>query len=152
VVTYSTRRYNLTSTNFQDCRYALAGQLCASNGYVQYSDTGGDNASGSRAPFEGPTKWWDEYGNYGTLPRYYLGTAEDPVVTAPWASGVYRRRFQNGWVLWNPRGNGVRTVNLGQTMRKLQGRSGFSDTTVNNGAQVTSVTLQDRDGLFLLKP
>jgi hypothetical protein len=36
-------------------------------------------------------------------------------------------------------------------MRKLQGRSGFSDTTVNNGAQVTSVTLQDRDGLVLLK-
>jgi hypothetical protein len=64
---------------------------------------------------------------------------------------VYRRRFQNGWVLWNPRGNGVRTVSLGQTMRKLQGRSGFSDTTVNNGAQVTSVTLQDRDGLVLLK-
>jgi hypothetical protein len=134
---------------FQDMRQAICSALVVSNGHIAYvnnsfASTGATNVGA----------WYDEYGNYGTLPRYYLGVAEDlPVTSASqtWTSGVYRRRFQNGWVLWNPRGNGVRTVNLGQTMRKLQGRSGFSDTTVNNGAQVTSVTLQDRDGLVLLK-
>jgi hypothetical protein len=144
---HSSRRSG--SELFQDMRQAVCSSLIVSNGHIAYSNnsfasTGATNVGA----------WYDEYGNYGTLPRYYLGVAEDLPVTSEsqtWTSGVYRRRFQNGWVLWNPRGNGVRTVNLGQTMRKLQGRSGFSDTTVNNGAQVTSVTLQDRDGLVLLK-
>jgi hypothetical protein len=150
-IMFSGRRYTLTSTNFQDVRYALCAQLCATTGFVFYKNANADNPE-TRDPNVPPTGWYDEYGGEGAAhPRYYLGVAEDPVVTAPWTSGVYRRRFQNGWVLWNPRGNGVRTVSLGQTMRKLQGRSGFSDTTVNNGAQVTSVTLQDRDGLVLLK-
>jgi hypothetical protein len=150
-VMFSGRRHTLTSTNFQDARYAIAAQLCASDGYISYKDATGDGGA-METGYETAGKWFDEFGGEGAAhPRYYLGVAEDAVVTASWTSGVYRRRFQNGWVLWNPRGNGVRTVNLGQTMRKLQGRSGFSDTTVNNGAQVTSVTLQDRDGLVLLR-
>jgi hypothetical protein len=144
-----TRRHTLTSRNYQDFRYSFSVALCGSDGYVGYSDHTVDSW-GSSDGYNRTAQFFDEYDNAGTQ-RYYLGVAENAVVTAAWQSGVYLRRFQNGWVLLNPKGNGTRTVNLGQTMRKLQGRSGFSDTTVNNGAQVTSVTLQDRDGLVLLK-
>jgi hypothetical protein len=150
-VMFSGRLYTLTSTNFQDARYAITAQLCASDGYISYKDAAGDGGV-MVTGYEVSARWFDEFGGEGAAhPRYYLGVAEDRVVTAPWTSGVYRRRFQNGWVLWNPRGNGVVEVQLGQSMRKIQGRSGFSDLAVNNGAAVTKVTLQDRDGLVLLK-
>jgi hypothetical protein len=55
-------------------------------------------------------------------------------------------------ILLNPKGNGARTIDLGGTYEKIAGRAGYSDTSVNNGAAVTSVTLQDRDGLVLLNP
>lgn len=79
----------------------------------------------------------------------WLGSPIDPgqADQPAWQDGVYRRRFENGWVLWNPRGNGTKILNLGATMRKLKGTQAPD---VNNGEVVTSVTLQDRDGLFLL--
>ena len=98
---------------------------------------------------DGVLKWYDEF-DAGGVGRYYLGREVDQRQKDSWSSGVWRRRFENGWVLWNPERNGVRTVSLGQSMRKLQGRTGYSDTAVNNGATLTSVTLQDRDGLVLL--
>ena len=147
-VMYSARRYTLTSTNFQDARYSITAMLCASDGYIAYKDATGDGGT-MVTGYETAGKWFDEFDNAGTQ-KHYLGTAIDPVVTTSWTQGVYRRRFANGWVLWNPRGNGTQTVSLGQIMRKIQGRVGDSDTTVNNGATVTSVTLQDRDGLVLL--
>jgi hypothetical protein len=58
-------------------------------------------------------------------------------------------------VLWNPKGNGVRTVNVGGLVSPA-GRTGLKhiagkqDPAVNNGRVVTSVTLQDRDGVILL--
>jgi hypothetical protein len=142
------RLYTLTSTNFQDFRHGVCAALCSSDGYVAYSDAGADSY-GSTTGFNGAAQWFDEYDNAGTQ-RYYLGVAVDERVSVPWTQGVYRRRFANGWVLWNPKGNGTQTLSLGQTMRKIQGRSGYSDTAVNNGATVTSVTLQARDGLVLL--
>jgi hypothetical protein len=142
------RLYTLTSTNFQDFRHGVCAALCSSDGYVTYSDAPADSY-GSTTGFNRTAQWFDEYDNAGTQ-RYYLGVAVDERVSVPWTQGVYRRRFANGWVLWNPKGNGTQTLSLGQTMRKIQGRSGYSDTAVNNGATVTSVTLQARDGLVLL--
>ena len=147
-IMFSARRHTLTSTNFQDARYAIAAQLCASDGYIAYKDATGDTGT-METGYEMSSKWFDEFDNAGTQ-KHYLGASDDPIVTTPWSQGVYRRRFANGWVLWNPRGNGARTVSLGQSMKKIQGRAGFSDTAINNGATVTSVTLQDRDGLVLL--
>ena len=146
---HSIRRYTLTSTstNYQDFRFAFAGGLCLSDGYFGYCD--GDDRYITTTGFDGSARWFDEYDNAGKQ-KYYLGTAIDPRVTTTWTQGVYRRRFANGWVLWNPRGNGIKTIQLGQSMKKIQGRSGFSDTAINNGATVTEVTLQDRDGIVLL--
>jgi hypothetical protein len=51
-------------------------------------------------------------------------------------------------VLVNPKGNGTRTVDLGGEFVRL---TGTQVPAVNNGRVVTSVTLADRDGLFLLR-
>jgi hypothetical protein len=68
---------------------------------------------------------------------------------------VWLREFQNGVVLWNPKGNGARTVNVAGLISPaghtgLKHIAGTQDPTVNNGHVVTSVTLQDRDGVILL--
>ena len=75
----------------------------------------------------------------------------DPPQSAAWSNGVWRRRFPNGWILANPRGNGVQTVTVPTTLSRIVAR-GFSDAAVNTGDVVTSgkVTLQDGDGLFLI--
>ena len=57
-----------------------------------------------------------------------------------WKQGVYRRDFQNGIVLINPRGNGSQTLTLETTYYTLRG---IQDTTLNNHSAVTSVTLAD---------
>jgi hypothetical protein len=142
------RWHTLTSSNWQDARHAICAQLCVGNSAVFYMDTAFDTFSETNGS-DGVLKWYDEF-DAGGLGRYYLGRESDLRQKTAWSNGVWRRRFENGWVLWNPERNGVRTVNLGQTMRRLQGRAGYSDTAVNNGATVTSVTLQDRDGLVLL--
>ena len=75
-------------------------------------------------------------------------------------SGVYVRRFPNGWVLWNPYGNGSVTItNIPTTLHYLTNIS--SSTGINppnSGAAVgASVTMGDTissepcgDGLFLI--
>jgi|GEM_PF-3133174 len=74
----------------------------------------------------------------------------DPPQSAAWSNGVWRRRFPNGWVLWNPRGNGAQTVTIPSTLCRIKTR-GYGDATVNSGAcGATTVTLQDADGLFLI--
>jgi hypothetical protein len=86
--------------------------------------------------------------NYGWLSA---GTQRlDPPQSAAWSNGVWRRRFPNGWVLWNPRGNGAQTVTIPSTLCRIKTR-GYGDSTVNSGAcGATTVTLQDADGLFLI--
>ncbi|MGH8327315.1 MAG: hypothetical protein ACRET2_11175, partial [Steroidobacteraceae bacterium] len=54
----------------------------------------------------------------------------------------------NGIALVNPKGNGTQTVQLGGTFVKIKGTQ---DPSVNNGQTVTSVTLNDRDGIILLR-
>lgn len=140
------RPREFSTTNYQDFRHFFALALCGSDGYAAYSDMYG---VGSTTGFNGTARWFDEYDNAGSQ-RHYLGEAIDPVCKTPWAQGVFRRRFTNGWVLWNPRGNGTQTLTLGRTMKKIQGRNGFSDLSVNNGATVTTITLPARDGIVLL--
>ncbi len=103
-------------------------------------------------------RWFDEFDNSGAglgYLGYPLANAHGNPQTAAWSNGVWMREFQGGVVLWNPRGNGARTVNVsglvspsGRTgLKHLLGRQ---NPTLNNGRAVTSVTLQDRDGLILL--
>jgi hypothetical protein len=82
----------------------------------------------------------------------YLGQAIDPWQTGPWSNGVWKREYQNGIVLWNPKGNGQQTVSLAG-LGNLKHIQGSQDPAINNGASVAngSVTLNDRDGLILLR-
>jgi hypothetical protein len=50
--------------------------------------------------------------------------------------------------LVNPRGNGAQTVQLETAYVKLKGSQ---DSAVNNGQTVQTVTLQDRDGIILMR-
>ncbi len=111
--------------------------------------------------------WFDEEYQGGVHGWLSNGTQRlDPPQTGPNGpvtltgtgnvSGVYVRRFPNGWVLWNPYGNGVVTItNIPTTLLRLTNiSSSTGDSTVNTGVHVTnSVTMQDGgdgDGLFLI--
>jgi Hypothetical glycosyl hydrolase family 15 len=85
--------------------------------------------------------WFDEY-------NASLGQATSPPPTAAWQSGVWRRDFQNGIALVNPKGNGIQTVTLETSYQKIKGTQVPS---INNGQTVTTVTLQDRDGIILMR-
>ena len=84
--------------------------------------------------------WFDEY-------DADLGRAIDPPQFRAWQNGVYRRRFENGVVLVNPKGNGSRTVQPGPGYNRIDGTQ---DRTVNNGQAANSVTLAERDGIVLI--
>ena len=105
----------------------------------------------------------ESYNSVGLMDEMYQGGSYawlsngsqrlDAPQSTSWSNGVWRRRFPNGWVLWNPRGNGVQTVTVPTTLFRLTNRgSSYGDSGVNNGAQVSggTVTLQDADGLFLI--
>ena len=89
---------------------------------------------------------------YSTVPLFdeydqKLGRAISPPPTAAWKSGIYRRDFENGIVLVNPRGNGAVTVDLEKEYKRIAGNQ---DPAVNNGQTTKRVSLKDRDGLVLL--
>lgn len=92
--------------------------------------------------------WFDEYDLAGKASTKWLGTAADKPQTSPWSHGVYRRRFANGLVLVNPKGNGRQTVTIGPGYRRFQGSQAPY---VNDGSSARVVTLDDRDGIFLVK-
>jgi hypothetical protein len=85
--------------------------------------------------------WFDEF-------SADLGQPLEARRTAAWSQGVWKREFDHGIALLNPKGNGAQTVALSGTFRKLQGTQ---DPSVNDGSTVTRVTLGDRDGLILLR-
>jgi Hypothetical glycosyl hydrolase family 15 len=118
-------------TDYQSMRYGLASCLM-NDGYYSFTS--------SSTGYSGVV-WFDEY-------NANLGQAVSPPPTGAWQNGVWRRDFVNGIALVNPRGNGPQTVQLGGTFVKIKGSQ---DPAVNNGATVTSVTLQDRDGIILLR-
>ncbi|MGC1386705.1 MAG: putative glycoside hydrolase [Steroidobacteraceae bacterium] len=117
-------------TDYQSMRYGLASCLM-DNAYYTFNSS----ANYSDLP------WFDEY-------NANLGQATSPPSTSAWQKGVYRRDFANGIALVNPKGNGTQTVTLETSFRRL---SGSQAPFVNNGQITQTVTLQDRDGIILLR-
>jgi Hypothetical glycosyl hydrolase family 15 len=118
-------------TDYQAMRYGFAS--CAmDDGYYSFNDSAHENAG---------VPWFDEF-------DAKLGAATGPVQTSAWQSGVYRRDFENGIVLVNPKGNGQREVTLEADFVKIKGTQ---DPTVNDGTTVRKVTLKDRDGIVLMR-
>jgi len=126
-----------SSTNYQAVRYGLTSTLM-DNGYYQFGTIG---AGGGDAPY------FDEYDNAGKGTGYLGPATSSPSLTA-WQNGVYRRDFQNGIALVNPRGNGPQTVQLETAYQRIAGTQAPS---TNNGQVTQTVTLQDRDGIILLR-
>jgi hypothetical protein len=125
-------------TDYQGMRYGLCSALLG-NAYYYYDQGGGGRQT---------------YGTYIDFDEFNsnLGAAlAAPLVfpgAAAWQKGVYRRDFENGIALVNPKGNGTQTVTLETSYKHL---SGTQAPTVNNGQTVTKVTLNDRDGVILLR-
>jgi hypothetical protein len=127
-------------TDYQGMRYGLASTLL-DNGYFYYTP----------GPYD-TIGWFDEFAvNLGAAiagpNNAKNGTYSSGGLTV-WKQGVYRRDFANGIALVNPKGNGTQTVTLETTYKHF---SGTQDPSVNNGQSVTSVTLNDRDGVILLR-
>jgi Hypothetical glycosyl hydrolase family 15 len=117
-------------TAYQGFRYGLASCLM-DNGYFTFDSSSSYN----------DMPWFDEY-------NVNLGTATSSPSTAAWQKGVYRRNFANGIALVNPKGNGVQTVTLETNFKRI---SGTQDSATNNGQTTNTVTLQDRDGIILMR-
>lgn len=117
-------------TNYKFMRYTLAACLMDDGYYTHTTDKGYTEQA-----------WFDEF-------DVDLGHAIDPPQTISWSNGVYRRAFENGIVLVNPRGNGSKTVDIGEGFKRFQGGQ---DPVHNNGNPVTTLTLADGDGIILLR-
>jgi hypothetical protein len=139
------------SPPWRGARYGITAALM-NNGYY-FADYGTYDAE-----TVANRRWFDEYDNAGAgvgyLGRAVAGSAGNPQ-TGAWSNGVWMREFQNGVVLWNPKGNGAKTVNVSGLVSPagytgLKHIAGTQDPTVNNGKAATSVTLQNRDGVILL--
>jgi hypothetical protein len=116
-------------TDYKSLRYGLASCLL-DNGYFAFTD----KAQGYTG-----VVWFDEY-------DADLGQAVSAPATTAWQKGVYRRDFENGIALVNPKGNGTVEVTLEQDFRRLDGKQA---PTVNNGQVARKIVLQDRDGIIL---
>jgi hypothetical protein len=119
-----------TRTDYKTFRYGLT-SVMMDDGYYDFAD---QQYGYARVPH------FDEY-------SVDLGQAVSAPPTTAWKSGVYRRDFQNGIALVNPRGNGPVTVELEKEFRRIKGTQAPD---VNNGQTTRSVTLKDRDGIILL--
>jgi hypothetical protein len=139
------------SRAWQGMRYGITASLM-NNGYY-FADSGVYDE-------ETPAKrrWFDEFDNAGAgvgyLGQPVRGATGNPQM-GPWSNGVWKREFQNGLVLWNPKGNGTRAVNVSGLVSPsghtgLKHIAGKQDPTVNNGLAAASITLEDRDGVILL--
>lgn len=136
------------TSSYQGLRYSLTAALM-NDGYFYASSASGyaDEASNYL--------WFDEYDG-GGIGAGYLGqpltSPAGAVQTGAWQNGVWKREFQNGIALWNPRGNGMQTVNL-SGLGNLKHLCGKKETNVNNCKAVTdgSITIQNEDGVILLR-
>ena len=118
------------ATDYQLMRYGLASCLL-DGGYYYYTTIDTEYRS---------ALWFDEY-------DVDLGRPIDPPQFDAWQQGVYRRRFENGMVLVNPKGNGQQTVNIEPGYSRIDGQQ---DRSVNNGQAANSVRLAARDGIVLI--
>jgi Hypothetical glycosyl hydrolase family 15 len=127
-------------TDYKTFRYGFASALM-DDAYFDFSDgTGG-------SVYKTDVVWFDEYDLAGEKNTRWLGPAVDPPQTKPWQKGVYRRRFENGMALVNPRGNGDQIVTVGPGFKRFKGRQ---DPAYNNGGPAETVLLKDRDGILLV--
>lgn len=125
--------------NYRFLRYSLA--TCLMNdGYFDYAPVGSYQY--------GTVEWFDEFDLAGTAGTDWLGLAIDAPPTSPWQSGVWRRDFEGGVALVNPQGNGVQTVTIEEGFHRIAGRR---ETLVNNGQPASRITLQDGDGIILVR-
>ena len=96
----------------------------------------------------GTVEWFDEFDLAGQARTDWLGLSVSAPPAGPWQNGVYRRDFEHGVALVNPRGNGEVTVTIGEGFRHIDGSQ---DSVVNNGKPANRITLQDGDGIVLLR-
>lgn len=125
--------------NWRFMRYSLATCLMQ-DGYFEYVPD--DNYQ------YGTVEWFDEFDLAGTAGTDWLGRAIDRPQDGPWRSGVWRRDFEGGVALVNPQGNGVRTITVEDGFRHIAGKR---ETRVNNGQPAGQITLQDGDGILLVR-
>jgi len=118
-------------TDYQGLRYGLTSCLM-DEAYFEFTNIN-DVYSG--------VIWFDEY-------NVKLGVETSLPAKSAWQKGVYRRDFQNGIALVNPKGNGSQTVQLETNFRRI---SGTQDPATNNGQLTNTVTLNDRDGIILMR-
>jgi hypothetical protein len=139
------------SAPWQGARYGITAALMNNGFYFADNGVYDEETVANR-------RWFDEYDNAGAGVGYLgypVSSAAGNPQAGAWSNGVWMREFQNGVVLWNPKGNGARTVNVAALVSPA-GRTGLKhiagkqDPAVNNGKVVTTVTLQDRDGVILL--
>lgn len=120
-----------TATDYQALRYGLASCLM-DDGYFAFTDT---------AKGYGTVPWFDEF-------DAKLGKAiASPSLTA-WQKGVYRRNFEGGTVLVNPKGNGAQDVVIEPGFKHLAGKQAPD---INDGKPITKIHLLDRDGIVLIR-
>lgn len=115
---YKTMRFGLTSCLMDNGYYAYSN---ISTGYTQ-------------------VMWFDEF-------DVKLGYPVDPVQTAAWKSGVYRRNYAYGTVLVNPTAAAV-TVTIEAGYKRI---AGIQDPITNDGMAATTITIAANDGIILLK-
>lgn len=120
--------------NYRNMRFGL-GSALLENGYFSY-DFGDQN--------HGQTWWYDEY-------AVSLGVALGPSASrnnfSTYKPDVWRRDFEHGLVVVNSLSEPT-TVDLGGEYEKINGKQ---DPTVNDGAIVSELDLDARDGVILLK-
>lgn len=130
-------------SDYAEARYGLAATLMG-DGYYYF---GFDTAKLSADRYT-PVIWMDEYDQGGTASTEWLGKAVDPPQSRPWKEGVYRRRFENGMALVNPKGGETKMITVEPGYRHIEGKQ---TPNVNNGAPVSSVVLNGGEGLLLVK-
>jgi hypothetical protein len=118
-------------TDYAFMRYGLTSTLM-DNGYFAFDD---DTQIYKTAPI------FDEY-------QVDLGQPLEGAQLVPWSNGIFRRNFTNGTVLVNPRGNGIQTVTLEPGFHRIEGKQ---DPVHNNGQPVSTIKLNEGDGIILLR-
>lgn len=139
------------SPAWQGARYGITAALM-NNGYY-FADVGIYDAE-----TVANRRWFDEYDNAGKGVGYLgqpVAGSAGAVQTGAWNNGVWLREFQYGVVLWNPKGNGAKTVSVSSLVSPsghtgLKHIAGTQSPAVNTGLAATTVSLNDRDGVILL--
>lgn len=123
------------ANDYRGLRYGL-GTTLLDDGYFAFGTKFNDSEYDTH-----DAVWFDEF-------DVSLGQATSSPPTAAWQKGVYRRDFENGIVLVNPKGNGAQDITLEGDFKRIQGKQ---DPVTNNGKTGRAVHLEDRDGIILLR-